>query len=177
MDLEKYQLVWHPQEKLDFAEFNRVHAVLVMPDGRHLVRFKNGEGRITGGHIDPSDGSLEEALARELLEEINVTIDKCDYLGYLEVNNLEDGTREKWARMVARIKTIGEAIPDPDRQNNWIYGRALMPIEVAHVEMDDKFPTNREVLDAAMAVAKANNYFTKLQITQTEILNEESKED
>ena len=66
------------------GEFKRVHAVLVIDDGRILLRYKNGEARTTGGRIEVGDRSLEETLRRELREEINCEIDRCEYLGYLE---------------------------------------------------------------------------------------------
>lgn len=67
-------------------KFNRVHAILLTKDGRVLLRYKNGEPRITGGRIDHGEQSLEETLRREVLEELNCKIDRCDYLGYIAVN-------------------------------------------------------------------------------------------
>lgn len=51
--------------------FSRVHAVLVTDDGRVLLRYKNGDPRITGGRINETDENLEAALKREIAEEIS----------------------------------------------------------------------------------------------------------
>lgn len=174
MDIENIDFIWRPDERLDFGEYSRVHAFLVTPDGRALLRYKNGEARVTGGRIDADDRNLEEALKRELKEEINVEVDRIDYLGYVEVCDRQSKICDKWARMVARVREIGEPKPDPDRKNNWVYGRTLAPVEVAHREMDTTFPTNRGVLDKALAVAAEKGYFTKSKIAQTQILNMES---
>ncbi len=54
------------------GKFDRAHAILLTHDGRVLLRYKNGEPRITGGHIDLDDVSLEMALRRELLKRLIV---------------------------------------------------------------------------------------------------------
>lgn len=46
---EDYRLYLYQLPEND--HFDRVHAVLVTHDGRILLRYKNGEARITGGHI------------------------------------------------------------------------------------------------------------------------------
>lgn len=184
--METYNLVLNKQPK---EEFNRVHAILVTDDGRVLLRYKNGEARITGGRIELDETDLVETLRREVREEINVEIDKCDYIGYLEVEMEkyydEIGldckvVREKeiWARMVARVAKIGEPKPDPDRENNWIYGRVLAPSDIALEELSKSMQlgdTRRMVLEA-LRVAKANGYFTEPISHKYEVLNLESYE-
>lgn len=162
--------------------FERVHAILLTPDGRILLRYKNGEPRVTGGRINADDKSLEAALRREIREEINCEIDRCDYLGYIEafINEDADSTKtvhENWARMVVRISKIGQPKPDPDRDKHWIYGRTLVPFENAKNEMGvvSKFGQNNlRVLDAAFETARRENYFTEPYNSETEILNLES---
>lgn len=153
------------------GEFNRVHAVLLTTDGRVLLRYKNGEPRITGGRLDVTDQSLEAALRREILEELNCEIDRCEYLGYIKT---EDGN---WARMVARVSKILPPKPDPDREGNWIYGRVLAPRDIATEELS-KVPTfganNVKLLDAAYKVARENGYFTELPSSEYETLNVET---
>lgn len=170
----KKKYLWHVGKKLEFADYDRVHAFLVTKDERVLLRYKNGEARVTGGRLDPEDVSLEGALCRELAEEINVGIDKCDYLGYIEEINPLLMTTERLARFVARVNRIGVPIADPDRGNHWIYGRTLAPIEIAHQEMDAAYPTNREVLKEALKVAREQNYWTELPSQEFEVLNTES---
>lgn len=185
-DEEKYKL---RLKKTPEGEFNRVHAILVTKDGRVLLRYKNGEPRITGGRIDAGE-DLVAALKREVLEELNCEIDLCDYLGYLEVNKKEyydsinvqvddnDGDMY-WARMVARVSKILPPKADPDRDNNWIYGRVLAPREIATAEME-KVPifgaNNLRILNEAYKVAREKNYFTELPSKEYETLNVESKD-
>ena len=166
------------------GKFDRVHAILLTCDGRVLMRYKHGEPRVTGGKIDASDLDLESALCREMLEEVNCEIDRCDYLGYLRAEIIVENpgetkkTYENFARMVARVSKIGEPKFDPDRENNWIYGRSLVPFEVAKQElgMVQKFGQNNlAVLEAAYEVAKARGYFTQALSAEYDILNPESR--
>lgn len=166
-------------EKPENEKFQRVHAVLVTRDGRVLLRYKNGEARVTGGRIDPGDKDLVAALKREILEEINCEIDKCDYVGYVEVRKMKGGIeakeeREYWARMVARVAKILPAKADPDRENQWIYGRKLVPLDEMVQEMAETFPTNRELLPAAIKIAREKNYFDLPKVDKVEVLNPES---
>ena len=159
------------------GKFDRAHAILLTHDGRVLLRYKNGEPRITGGHIDLDDVSLEMALRRELLEEINCEIDRCDYLGYVKIKIDGGRTEENWARMVARVAKIGEPKADSDRENNWVYGRTLAPREIAMEELSkvEVFgKNNAKLLDAAYKVAREQEYFTELPSTEYEVLNFES---
>lgn len=183
--MEEYKLYLKKQP--ENGEFDRVHAVLVMQDGRILLRYKNGEARITGGHIDPGDASIEAALKRELLEEINCQIDKCAYLGYLEVEMkpadaedgglAESGTKdvEYWARMVARVSEIGAPQTDPDRAEKWVYGRTLAPAEIAKAELAKSAPLGDtdKLVDYALKIAREQEYFTELPNNELEVLNVE----
>ena len=160
------------------GEFKRVHAVLVIDDGRILLRYKNGEARTTGGRIEVGDRSLEETLRRELREEINCEIDRCEYLGYLEAELSDIGEREVeyWARMVARVSRIGEPKADSDRENNGIYGRVLAPPEVAKEELTKAMPMGDtdKLVDYALKVAREKEYFTELPSNEYETLNVEA---
>ncbi len=183
--MESYVL--HLNERPQNDEFRRVHAILVMPDGRVLLRYKNGDPRITGGRIDAGDLDLAATLRREVREEINCEIDRCDYIGYLElekrayyegigvkVDDLEGV--EYWARMVARVSKIGAPQPDPDRENNWIYGRELVTPEVAREKLTNSAPVGNmaELVDLALAVAQEKGYFTEEISQQNEMLNPET---
>lgn len=172
------KVVWHTEALPEGVKPDRVHAVLVTKDGRVFLRYKNHEVRkVTGGHIDPDDTSIESALARELLEEINCKIDRQNYLGYLEYTNDEDGVHEIWARMVARISEILPAQADIDRDDGMVYGRVLAPLDFARAEevkQDLYATTMSEVLDYAYRTAQEKGYFTEPLSQEKEILNEES---
>ncbi len=178
--MEEYKLFLKKTPK--DGKFQRVHAVLVVQDGRILLRYKNGEARITGGRIDASDDDLEAALRREVLEEINCEIDKIEYLGYLEAEIKKDDelVKENWARMVARVSKILPPKADPDREGNWVYGRTLAPREIATEELAKapKFGNNNiKILNAAYEVAREKEYFTELPNEEYEVLNVESRDE
>lgn len=160
------------------GKFQRVHAVLVTHDGRVLLRYKNGEARITGGRIDAEDADLESALRREILEELDCEIDKIEYLGYLEVEMIDGDLREKenWARMVARVSKILPPKADPDREGNWIYGRTLAPPEIAKEELmkSASMGDTDKLVDYALKVAREKEYFTEVPNTEYEVLNVET---
>lgn len=158
------------------GRFDRVHAMLVTRDQRVLLRYKNGEARVTGGRLEEHE-DIEMTLQRELREEVDCEIDRWDYLGYIEARDVESGEQEFFARLVARVSKILPVKPDPDRAGNWIYGRSLVPIEIAHREMDDTFPTNRAVLGRAWEVAQAEDYFTEPPNPEVEIINVESHDE
>ena len=173
--MESYVL--HLNERPQNDEFRRVHAILVMPDGRVLLRYKNGDPRITGGRIDAGDLDLAATLRREVREEINCEIDRCDYLGYLEAAcEATKGEHENWARMVARVSKIGAPQPDPDRENNWSYGRELVTPEVAREKLTNSAPVGNtaELVDLALTVAQEKGYFTEEISQQNEMLNPET---
>lgn len=178
--MEEYKLFLKKTPK--DGKFQRVHAVLVAQDGRILLRYKNGEARITGGRIDASDENLEAALRREVLEEINCEIDKIEYLGYLEaeIKKDDESVKENWARMVARVSKILPPKADPDREGNWVYGRTLAPREIATEELAKapKFGNNNiKILNAAYEVAREKEYFMELPNEEYEVLNVESRDE
>lgn len=183
--MEEYKLFL--KKTPEDGKFQRVHAVLVTHDGRVLLRYKNGEARITGGRIDETDVDLEAALKREVLEELDCEIDKIEYLGYLEVEMKkyygEIGLdceivreRENWARMVARVSKILPPKADPDREGNWIYGRTLAPPEIAKAELMKSAPMGDtdKLIDYALKIAREKEYFTEVPSVEYEVLNVET---
>lgn len=176
--MEEYKL--YLGEYPESRTFDRVHAMLMTSDGRVLLRYKEGEPRVTGGRIDSGDQDLESALKREVQEELNCKIDKCDYLGYIAATDAQTYERENWARMVARASKIGTPMPDPDRAGNWIYGRELVTPEIARERLAriEVFGDNNvQVLDAALKVAREKHYFSEPQNEHCEVINVESRQD
>lgn len=176
--MEEYKL--YLGEYPENGMFDRVHAMLLTSDGRVLLRYKEGEPRVTGGRIDASDQDLESALKREVQEELNCEIDKCDYLGYIAATDVQTHERENWARMVARVSKICMPMPDPDRAGNWIYGRELVTLEIARKRLAriKVFGDNNvRVLDAALKVAREKHYFSEPQNEHCEVINVESRQE
>lgn len=166
---------FYPEIVPDDLEVTQVHAVLLTRDGRVLLRYKNSEARLVGGRPEEFDGSLEETLRREVLEEANCEIDKIDYIGYQKV--LGDGRPYAQVRMVARLSKIGPALPDPDRSGNWIYGRTLAPREIAYQELTKSFgEIGERLLAHALKTAQAKNYFTEPLSIEYEVINVESRD-
>lgn len=164
--------VFYP-DYLDENQFSRVHAILVTGDERILLRIKEGEARVTGGHIEPGDVDVYAALKREVLEEINCELDLVKYVGYLEVIDEDEGLHEFYARMVARVSEILPAKADPDKEEKWIYGRVLAPIEIGEGELAKSFPTNAEFVKEALKVAREQDFWTDLPNNEYEVLNVE----
>lgn len=164
------------EELADISSVKRVHAVLLTNDGRVLLRFKNGEARLTGGRIDNEDADIVAALHREIKEEINCDFDLCDYVGFVEAS-VEGGERELWVRYVVRVTEIGDVSPDPDREGEWIYGRMLAPYEEAKAEMTKASffaDSNQKFLDKAYEIARQRGYFTEPINKEVSLINPES---
>lgn len=159
----------------DFTKVDRAHAVLLTRDGRVLMRVKNGEVRLTGGRVDDGDRNYAEVLRREVSEEINCKIDKCAYLGCMRM--MVDKKEELWLRAVARVSEIGEPRPDPDRDNDWVYGRMLAPRCVAMEAMNEASmfaTTNEQWLNMAYDIAEREKYFDGPLSDEIEVLNLET---
>lgn len=162
---------WYNQPVPAAMAVKQVHGVLVTRDGRVLVRRKNGESRLTGGRPE-NEETWEETLCREALEESSVCLGDMEYLGY----QVPEGEDYAQVRMVALIEEILPAKPDPDRDNNWIYGRELMPVSEARKCFGQSFGEIGEILiDRAAEVAKSRQWFVSKNSLK-EILNLESKD-
>lgn len=163
--------IWYEQTVPDGMEARQVHGVLLTHDGRVLIRIKNGQARLTGGHPEPGE-SWSDTLDREALEESSVVCGEMAYLGY-QVPESEDYAQ---VRLVATIEEILPAQPDPDRSNNWIYGRELVPIAEAQKRLEASFGENGgRMLDLAVKIAEGHGWFT-FKNSELEVLNSESKD-
>lgn len=162
---------WYEQSLPDGMVVKQVHGVLLTRDRRILVRFKNGEARLTGGR--PEDGETwNDTLYREALEESNARCGEMEYLGY----QVPEGENYAQVRLVALIDEIMSAQPDPDRDNNWIYGRELMTIEDARISLTASFgEIGEKLVDKAVAIAENKSWFTHVN-GLSEVLNLESKD-
>lgn len=58
---------------------------VIEDQGRFLIAHSKGAENVylPGGHLEPGEG-MEQALARELNEELGIEVEVCDYLGAVE---------------------------------------------------------------------------------------------
>ena len=62
----------------------QVYGIVFSDDGRILLRIEDNKYKLTGGKPENNE-TFEETLKREYIEELNVELDECYYLGYLLV--------------------------------------------------------------------------------------------
>ena len=126
-------LTWHSGEVREGLKTRQVYGVVFTKDGRTLLKVEEKKGckvySLAGGTPETFDANRVETLRRELIEEVNVTIDEPFLVGYQEVD--EENGKEPYAqvRMTALIKEIGPSKPDPD--NGETYERVLVSPEKA----------------------------------------------
>lgn len=123
------KFVWHDGEVPQGEYIKQVYGVVFTQDGRTLIhrRMENGKPFycLAGGTVEEFDKDRIATLRREMLEEVNTTLQDDIYMvGYQEI--FVDGKREPYVqiRMTAMIKEIGERKPDPD--NGKMYDRFLV---------------------------------------------------
>ena len=105
---------WHSNVLPEGLRVTQVYGVAFSDDGKILLMIDKGKYNLIGGHPEPHETSYEQTLKREFIEEVNIELEDIHYLGYFSVN--EPGKPEyAQVRMIAKIKSIGEKEPDPDR--------------------------------------------------------------
>ena len=121
------KFIWHDGEVDEGLEVRQVYGLIFTRDGRMLMKVENkGDHKVyslAGGTPEDFDFDKVATLKRELVEEVNVTIEEPFMVGYQEVDE-ENGTPSyAQVRMVAIIDKIGDIKPDPD--NGETYERLL----------------------------------------------------
>jgi ADP-ribose pyrophosphatase YjhB (NUDIX family) len=105
-------------------EIKQVYGVLFSKDGRIMLLVDGDKISLPGGHPEYCDKNIEDTLRRETLEEVNISIENPQLLGYQSVDE-EDGTQIfAQVRMTALINNVGVIIPDID--NGKVYKRLLV---------------------------------------------------
>ena len=109
---------WHNGEVPSGLKVRQVYGIIFTRDGRMLLMAKNKpSGKVfslAGGTPEDYDEDKVATLRRELVEEVNVTIEMPITVGYQEVDE-ENGTPTyAQFRMTAIIDEIGPRLPDPD---------------------------------------------------------------
>ena len=136
----------------------QVYGVIFTRDGRTLLKVETKkDGRLVyslaGGTPEDFDKDMEATLRRELVEEINTTIEEPILVGYQEVD--EENGKEVYAqvRMSAIIDVIGEVKPDPD--NGETYQRLLVSPSRA-IELLNWGSVGENLINQSLQIAKDN---------------------
>lgn len=132
-----------------YLKVKQVYGIAFNDDGRIILRIENNKYKLTGGKPEGNE-SYEETLKREYIEELNVELGDCYYLGYL----LVEDNNEKYAqvRMIAKIKSINEN--HIDLATGEMYGRELVKIDKAKELLNYQDEAGNLMLDEAIANAK-----------------------
>lgn len=96
-----------------------VSAVALTEDGKVIMerQYRHGLGEVAfeipGGCVDDTDQSLEDAIARELLEETGYTFSKYEYLGKTCAN---PSTNNNWMHIF--LATGGKRVSEQELDDN-----------------------------------------------------------
>ena len=118
------RFTWYNGEVPKGLEVTQVYGLIFTRDGRLLLKVENKQRgnvySLAGGTPESYDKDKEATLRRELLEEVNVTIETPITVGYQEVD--EENGRPIYAqfRMAAIIDNIGPSLPDPDNGETYL---------------------------------------------------------
>jgi len=117
-------LRWLKDEVPSDLTTRQVYGVIFTRDGRVLLKLEDGKYSLAGGTPEDFDEDRVATLKRELVEEVNTTIEEPIMLGYQYVDEENGKPPYAQVRMVALIDKIGEIMPDPD--NGKVYQRILV---------------------------------------------------
>ncbi|MBV9013239.1 MAG: NUDIX hydrolase [Pseudonocardiales bacterium] len=104
--------LWCPEPVPDEVPVVQVYGWLVDDAGRVLVQDTGNRFNLPGGSPEPFDADLGATVAREAMEESQVTATDVGYLGYERV--LRAGRPQALVRTVGRISEFHPRQPDPD---------------------------------------------------------------
>lgn len=151
------ELKWFDCEVPCNLQIRQVYGVIFTEDGRTLLKVeRKPNGKLTyslaGGTPEHFDMDRNATLRRELIEEVNTTInDDILYVGYQQVSGDNDKPTYAQVRMVAMIDKIGEKLPDPD--NGKIYDRLLTSPDRA-IKLLDWGEIGKNIITKAVAIAE-----------------------
>ena len=140
---------WYNTDVPNDLKVRQVYGIAFSNDFEVLLRIENNKYKLTGGKPEENE-SYEETLKREYIEELNVELDACHYLGYL----LVEDNNEKYAqvRMIAKVKNINENHIDPATDK--MYGRKLVSIDKIKELLNYQDEAGNIMIDEAIEKAK-----------------------
>ncbi len=140
---------WYNTSVPKDIEVRQVYGIVFSNDFDVLLRIEDNNYKLTGGKPEENE-SYEETLKREYIEELNVELDDCYYLGYLLVE--DNNERYAQVRMIAKIKSINEN--HIDRATGKMYGRELVSINKVKELLNYQDEAGNLMIDEAIKKAK-----------------------
>ena len=141
--------IWINNNVPNSLKVKQVYGIVFSHDGRILLRIEDNKYKLTGGKPEENE-SYEETLKREYIEELNIELAECYYLGYL----LVEDNNEKYAqvRMIAKIKNINDKRPDTD--NGKVYDRRLVTFDKVKGYLNYQDEAGNLMIDDAIKIAR-----------------------
>lgn len=112
---KRYQYTWIASPIFsEGGPVNHIECVVINNEGKFLVMKEYGNWSIPGGA--PNEGeSYEQAITREVLEEVNIKIGDLQMLGYNKIVSLDDSQGTFYHIVYkATVKKIMPRTPDPE---------------------------------------------------------------
>jgi 8-oxo-dGTP pyrophosphatase MutT (NUDIX family) len=103
---------WYPKPVPEGMPVLQVYGWLLDGAGRVLMQDTGTRFNLPGGSPEPGDADLAATVAREAMEESQVTVTDVVYLGYEQVHRA--GQLHALVRTVGRIGEFHPRHPDPD---------------------------------------------------------------
>ena len=126
-----YQVSWIKSNQIDkdnISPIKQVYALVIDSKTNILIcrEDANSPWQLPGGKPEANE-SIKETVDRELLEEVDVTVQTIVDLGYNEITNLQTNEKYYQLRFIAYLDKELEQTPDPDK--NFIWERKWIPLE------------------------------------------------
>ncbi|MGH3384925.1 MAG: NUDIX hydrolase [Nocardioidaceae bacterium] len=119
------EFTWHAEAVPAELLVRQVYGFCFDSAGRLLMRVDGSKHSLPGGRPESGEeDDYETTLRRECWEEVHIDLDQPYYLGYQRVDESDGTAPYAQVRMIALIRRIAAAAPDPD--NGKTYGRHLV---------------------------------------------------